>query len=149
MSNIVYAQGQSIPLVPPPFPENSPAEERIVENDRTPPEIEILTEELYAGKNVFRVRISDESSLRTREVKYVHEGQLRIDGLFRDRNDVYKTLIDIQPPSKIVVVTASDANGNIASDFKEYEITKSQNIFIQVRERLSQTFHYFQNLFGR
>ncbi len=142
------ATAQSIPMVPPPFPENSPQEERIVENDRAPPKIEILTTELQEGKNVFKVRITDESSLRTREVKYVHNGQLRIDGLFRDQNNVYKALIDIQSPSRIVMVTAGDANGNIVSDFREYEITESQDIFTQVMSRLSQMLAYFQNLFG-
>src|SRR5215218_1043261 len=92
-----YAVAQPIPLLPPPFPENNPDEERVAENDRTPPHIEILTTELHEGKNVFKVRIADESSLRTREVKYVHNGQLRVDGLFRDQNNVYKALIDIQP----------------------------------------------------
>ena len=139
---------QSIPMLPPPFPENSPQEERIVENDRAPPQIEILTTELHEGKNVFKVRITDESSLRTREVKYVHNGQLRVDGLFRDQNNVYKALIDIQSPSRVVMVTAGDANGNIVSDFREYEITHSQDIFTQVIDRLSQTLNYFQNLFG-
>lgn len=142
------ASAQSFPMLPPPFPENSPQEERIVENDRAPPQIEILTTELHEGKNVFEVRITDESSLRTREVKYVHNGQLRIDGLFRDQNNVYKALIDIQPPSRVVVVTAGDANGNIVSDFREYEITESQDIFTQVMDGMSRLLNYFQNLFG-
>ena len=142
------AIAQSIPMVPPPFPENSPQEERIVENDRAPPQVEILTTELHEGKNVFKVRITDESSLRTREVKYVHNGQLRVDGLFRDQNNVYKALIDIQPPSRVVMVTASDANGNLVADFREYEITETQDIFTQVMDELSQMLNYFQNLFG-
>jgi hypothetical protein len=141
------ALAQSFPMLPPPFPENSPQEERIVENDRAPPQIEILTTELHEGKNVFKVRITDESSLRTREVKYVHDGQLRVDGLFRDQNNVYKALIDIEPPSRIVVVTAGDANGNLVSDFGEYQITESQDILTQVMGRLSQMLDYFQNLF--
>jgi hypothetical protein len=141
------ALAQSFPMLPPPFPENSPQEERIVENDRAPPQVEILTTELHEGKNVFKVRITDESSLRTREVKYVHNGQLRVDGLFRDQNNVYKALIDIEPPSRIVVVTAGDANGNLVSDFREYEITESQDILAQVMGRLSQMLDYFQNLF--
>jgi hypothetical protein len=141
------AIAQSIPMLPPPFPENSPQEERIVENDRAPPRVEILTTELHEGKNVFKVRITDESSLRTREVKYVHDGQLRVDGLFRDQNNVYKALIDIEPPSRIVVVTAGDANGNLVSDFREYQITESQDILTQVMGRLSQMLDYFQNLF--
>lgn len=143
-----WASAQSIPTLPPPFPENSPQEERIVENDREPPQIEILTTELHWGKNVFKVRITDESSLRTREVKYVHDGQLRVDGLFRDQNNVYKALIDVQPPSRIVMVTAADANGNIISEFREYEITESQGLFKQVMDRLSQMLNYFQELFG-
>jgi hypothetical protein len=144
-----YAGAQTIPLLPPPFPENNPDGERLAENDRTPPHIEILTTELYKGKNVFKVRITDESSLQTREVKYVHNGQLRVDGLFRDQNNTYKALIDIQPPSRIVVVTAGDPNGNIATEFSEYEITGSQDIFTEIMDRLSQTLNYFQNLFGR
>ncbi|HEY6757438.1 MAG TPA: hypothetical protein VI037_08660 [Nitrososphaera sp.] len=145
-----YASAQSIPfLPPPPFAENSPDEERVAENDHTPPHIEILTTELHKGKNVFEVRITDESSLWTREVKYVHNGQLRVDGLFRDQNNVYKALIDIQPPSRIVTVTAGDANGNIASDFREYEITGSQDLITEIMDRLSQVLNYFQNLFGR
>src|ERR671914_2401354 len=141
------ALAQSFPMLPPPFPENSPQEERIVENDRAPPQVEILTMELHEGKNVFKVRITDESSLRTREVKYVHDGQLRVDGLFRDQNNVFKALIDIQAPSRVVMVTASDANGNIVSDFREYQITESQDILTQVMGRLSQMLDYFQNLF--
>jgi hypothetical protein len=143
-----YASAQSIPMVPPPFPESSPEQERVAPNDRAPPVIEILTTELHEGKNVFEVRITDDSSLRTREIKYVHDGQLRVDGLFRDQNDVYKALIDIYPPSRIVVVTAGDANGNIVSDYEEYEITKPQDIFSQIMDRLSQTLNFFQNLLG-
>jgi hypothetical protein len=144
-----YAGAQPIPLLPPPLPESNPDEERVAENDRTAPHIEILTTELHEGKNVFKVRIADESSLRTREVKYVHNGQLRVDGLFRDQNNVYKALIDIQPPSRIVTVTAGDTNGNIASEFREYEITGSQDIFSQIMDRISQTVNFFQNLFGQ
>src|SRR5918997_6490276 len=142
------ALAQSFPMLPPPFPENSPQEERIVENDRAPPQVEILTTELHEGKNVFKVRITDESSLRTREVKYVHDGQLRVDGLFRDQNNVYKALIDIYPPSRVVTVTASDANGNIVSDYEEYEITRPRDLISQIMDRLSQTLNYFQNLLG-
>lgn len=139
------ANAQSIPL-PPPFPESSPEETRIAENDRNPPKIEILTTELVQGKNVFRARITDDSSLQIREVKYVRDGQIKVDGLFRDQNDVYKALIDIEPPSRIVVVTAGDANGNQASAFKEYDISRSQDVFTQIMNMLSQIQRYFQNL---
>jgi hypothetical protein len=143
-----YAYAQSIPL-PPPSPESNPGETRIAENDRTPPKIEILTTELVAGKNVFRVRITDDSSLQVREVKYVSNGQLKIDGLFRDQNDIYRALVDLQPPSRIVMVSAGDANGNTASTFKEYEVKKSDDVFTQIMNMLSQIQRYFQNLAGQ
>jgi hypothetical protein len=142
-----YASAQPIP-VPPPFPENNPEEMRIAENDKSPPKIEVLTTELHGGKNVFRVRITDDSSLAVREVKYVQNGQLRTDGLYRDQNDVYRALVDIQPPSRIIVITAGDANGNMASTFREYDIIKSDDIFIQIINMLSRIPDYFQNLFG-
>jgi hypothetical protein len=143
-----YSSAQTIPI-PPPFPENNPEETRIAENDRNPPKIEILTTELHAGKNVFRARITDDSSLAVREVKYVQNGQLRIDGLYRDQNDVYKALVDIQPPSRIVVVTAGDANGNMASTFSEYDVVRAEDMFTQIMNMLAQIPDYFWNLFGR
>jgi hypothetical protein len=142
------ANGQPIPLVPPPSPESTTEQQRVSQNDRVPPKIEILTNELHEGKNVFKVRITDNSSLTTREVEYVHNGQLRADGLFRDQNNVYKALIDIHSPSRIVTVTAADANGNVASDYREYEITRSQNFFTLIIDKLSQTVSYIQKLLG-
>jgi hypothetical protein len=147
MSSASMAGAQSIPL-PPPFPENNPGVTKVAENDKTPPKIEILTTELHAGKNVFQVRITDDSSLLVRQVKYVQNGQLKIDGLFRDQNNVYRALIDIQPPARVVEVTAGDANGNTATTFMEYDIAKSQDVFNQIMNMLSQIPRYFQNLFG-
>jgi hypothetical protein len=142
------ASAQSIPL-PPPFPgSNVGEEERKAPDDRDPPAIEILTTGLREGKNVFEVKITDESSLHIREVKYVYDGQLRTDGLFRDQNNVYKALIDMHPPSRIVVVTAGDANGNIDSVHKEYEVSASQDLFSQIIDVLSQIPRQIQNLFG-
>jgi hypothetical protein len=146
-STASMASAQSIPF-PPPFPENNPEQTKVAENDKSPPKIEILTSELHEGKNVLQVRITDDSSLLVRQVKYVQSGQLKIDGLFRDQNDVYKALIDIQPPSRIVEVTAGDANGNTATTFKEYDIVKSQDTFTQIINMLLQIPRYFQNLFG-
>ena len=129
------AYGQPFPI-PPPFPSVSENAERIAEGDKTPPKIEILTEELNAGKNVLRVRITDDSTLRVRDVRYVQDGQFKSEGLFRDQDDVYKGLIDIQPPSRIVVVTAGDSAGNIASTFREYEVSSQRDIFKDIMDVL-------------
>ena len=142
------ASAQLIPL-PPPFPgSNVGEEERKALDDRDPPAIEILTTGLREGKNVLKVKITDESPLHVREVKYVYDGQLRTDGLFRDQNNVYKALIDMHPPSRIVVVTASDASGNIDSVHKEYEVSASQDLISQIMDVLSQISRYIQNFFG-
>jgi len=148
VSGINYASAQPIPFLPPPSPESGPEQHKVVPNDRSAPKIEILTDELHDGKNVFKVRITDNSSLTTREVTYVHLGQLRTDGLFRDQNNVYKALIDIRSPSNIVTVNAADANGNVATDYKEYKITEPQNIVNQIIDRLSDAISYLQNLLG-
>jgi hypothetical protein len=132
----VSAYAQPFPI-PPPLQSGFEEEEHIAEGDKTPPQIEILTDELTSGKNVFRVKITDESSLRIREVRYIQDGQFRTEGLFRDQNDVYKALIDIQPPSRIVVVTAGDAAGNIATEHGEFEIAGRQDIFMEITNFLS------------
>ncbi len=144
-----HASAQTIPI-PPPSPESndSAGNTRVAKNDRTAPEIEILTTELYEGKNVFRVRITDESSIQAREVKYVENGQLKVTGLFRDRNDVYRALIDIHWPSRIVEVTVTDAAGNMAKTYREYDIQNQPDIFSQIINMLLQIPEFFQNMFG-
>ncbi len=149
LAAISYASAQSIPL-PPPSPSNNPSQEtKVAENDRQPPKIEILTTQLDEGKNVFQVKITDESSIQVRQVKFVQDGQLTTVGLFRDKNDVYKALIDIHSPSRVVEVTAGDANGNLATAYKEYDIKPAPDILTQIANAFSEIPHYIQNLFGR
>jgi hypothetical protein len=142
---VSYASAQLIPL-PPPFPSNSPQEAKSVANDTQPPKIEILTTELHEGKNVFKVSINDSSGLQVREVKYVQNGQLKVEGLFRGQNDVYNALIDIHSPSRIVTVTVGDINGNTATAFGEYDIKPRSDLLVEVINTLSQIMHYLQNL---
>ena len=143
-----YASAQLMPL-PPPFPNNSAEEAiKVAANDKDPPRIAILTKELHEGKNVFKVRISDNSSLQTREVEYVENGQLKIIGLFREHDDVYDALINIHWPSRIVMVTAGDVNGNTSTAFREYEIKPAPDLLIQIVDVISQALGYIQNFLG-
>jgi hypothetical protein len=141
------AYAQSFPI-PPPLPSGMEQQEHIAPGDKKPPKIEILTHSLHAGKNVFEVKITDESTLRVREVRYVQDGQFKTDGLFRDQNDVYKALIDIQPPSRIIVVTAGDAAGNLATSYQEYDIDQSPDLFKEIIGILSSIPDYLQKLLG-
>jgi hypothetical protein len=108
-----------------------------------------MTETLQAGKNVFRVKITDESSLQVREVRHVQGGQFTTEGLFRDQNDIYKALIDIQPPSRIVVVVVGDAAGNIATVHKEYEVTGQPDLFKGIMDVLRDIPEYIQKFLER
>ncbi|MCI0558682.1 MAG: hypothetical protein MN733_09315 [Nitrososphaera sp.] len=143
------AIAQSLPL-PPPFPDDGGSEEiRVAQNDRVPPNIEVITEDLQAGKNVFSVRITDDSSLRVREVRYVQNGEIITQGLVRDQDNVYKALVDIQPPSRIVVVTAGDAAGNVATAYEEYDISSSKDLFGQILDMLREVPVFFQSIVDR
>ena len=98
---------------------------------------------------MFRVKITDDSSLQVRQVKFVQNGQLATAGLFRDQNDVYKALIDIHSPSRVVEVTAGDANGNTDTTFREYDIKPAPDLLSQIMNALAQIPHTIQNMLGR
>jgi hypothetical protein len=57
--------------------------------------------------------------------------------LVKDLNDVYKALIDIQPPSRVVVIEAGDPNGNIATVVKEFNVNPGSNIFQDIQDFFS------------
>jgi hypothetical protein len=113
---------QLIPLPPPSPSSNTIDQTNQAPNDNKAPVIEPLTTEIKAGKSVFKVRISDESGLQLGQIKYVHDGKIVTADLVKEQNDVYKALIDIQPPSRIIVIDAADQNGNVATVIKEYNI---------------------------
>jgi hypothetical protein len=122
------AAAQLIPLPPPSPGSNTIDEPNRAPNDNIAPVIQPLTTEINAGKSVFKVRISDESGLQLGQIKYVHDGRIVTADLVKDQNDVYKALIDVQPPSRIIVIDATDQNGNVATVVKEYSISPGPDI---------------------
>jgi hypothetical protein len=133
---------QFVPLPPPsPGAPASPDQQNRVANDHQAPSIQVLTSALTSGKNVFKVRITDQSGVQVGDIRYVHNGQIKIVDLVKDLNNVYKALIDIQPPSKVIVVEASDPNGNAATAIKEYDVQPSPNIFQEIE-------NFFYGIFG-
>jgi hypothetical protein len=125
---IQSASAQLIPLPPPSPSSNTIDQTNQAPNDNTAPVIEPLTTEIKAGKSVFKVRISDESGLKLGQIKYVHDGKIVTADLVKEQNDIYKALIDIQPPSRIIVIDAADQNGNVATVVKEYNILPGVDI---------------------
>ncbi len=132
----VYAQFPSL-FPPPPNSAVGSAggdDVRVPTNDRTPPEIELITTELREGKNVLVVRVTDESYLKSREVKYVNEGRIKFADLARDHDDVFHALINVEPPSGVIVVDVIDAAGNRATITEELPVTPTNlpNDFLDV-----------------
>ena len=60
----------------------------------------------------------------------------------KEQNDVYKALIDIQPPSRIIVIDAEDQNGNRATVVKEYSILPGADLLKGIE-------NFFSNMIGK
>jgi len=131
LSNVVfvniYAQ---MPPLPPPIPSISDKNDvnnlnlRIAPNDNNPPVIDIVNVNFKQGTNLFVVNITDESDLKIYQVKYVNSGDIIVKDLLKDQNNQYISLINVQPPSSIVVISAVDAAGNKATIVKEIIIVE-------------------------
>lgn len=137
--SIGTASAQFVPL-PPPSPGTAPntAEKTdLPPDDHKAPIVEVITSNLKAGKNVFKVKLTDESGIQLGDIKYVHNGKIRVADLVKDINNVYKALIDIQPPSRVVVIEAGDPNGNIATVVKEFSVSPEANILQVIQDFFS------------
>jgi translation initiation factor 1 (eIF-1/SUI1) len=132
---------QLIPI-PPPSPSIEMTDKNDkTKNDRMPPMIKILTNEIKHGKNVFKVNIVDESHIQLREIRYIYEGNIRTEGLVKDNNDIYKGLIDVKGPSAVIIINAGDEYGNKAKVSKVFEIKQSQDLFSGIAEYFFNIFH--------
>jgi hypothetical protein len=133
------ASAQFVP-VPPPSPSTSPStseRKNLAPDDHKAPIIDVITSSLKAGKNVFKAKLTDESGIQLGDIKYVHNGQIKVVDLVKDINDVYKALVDIQPPSNVVVIEAGDPNGNRATVVKEYSVSPASNIIQDIGDFFS------------
>ena len=139
--HIELAGAQFVPLPPPSPSDNTAQETPQTPNDNKAPIIKILTTTLKPGKNVFWARITDDTGVKIAVIKYVHQGNLRTADFVKDLNDAYKALIDVEPPSKVIVIDAEDPNGNIATAIKEYNIQPASNILQQLED-------FFSGIFG-
>ena len=125
LSMISAANAQMPPLFPPPFPwfNESPSNIDTASNgDRTPPQVEVITTHLKHGKNVLIVKITDESFITSRQVKYVHEGRIAFADLARDHDNVYYALINVEPPTSVVEIDVIDSAKNRAIIVEEIPV---------------------------
>lgn len=95
------------------------------QNDHEPPRIHIITTALREGKSVFKVNIEDQSGIASAFVKYVKGGQLFIEPLVSMGGNLYESLIDIHPPSRIIELQATDMGNNTANAHAQYNVTSN------------------------
>ena len=73
------ASAQFVPLPPPSPSTSSSSTEKndLPPDDHKVPIVEVMTSNLKPGKNVFKVKLTDESGIQLGDIKYVHNGKLR------------------------------------------------------------------------
>jgi len=97
-------------------------------NDTQPPQITILTDTLYEGNNVLKVKILDDSPLNKRGISYSVENNSITTHLAKENSIIYKALIKVQFPFTKVDISAVDAHGNYAKSIKEIKVEKGNVI---------------------
>ena len=125
LSVVPGANAQMPPLFPPPFPwfnESPPNAHPTSSDDRTPPQVEVITTRLHHGKNVLIVKITDDSFITSRQVKYVYDGRIVFADLARDHDNVYYALINVEPPTSVVEIDVIDAAKNRAIIVEEIPV---------------------------
>ena len=136
---VQFSDAQIIPM-PPPLPNTDTKTDGIQNqagtNDNIAPVVQFLTTELTRGKNVFKVNITDDSDIGLREIGYVHGGQITTQTLVYEGNDVYKGLVNVDPPSAVIVVNVDDVYGNKASFAKSLPVKEPSDIFSRLFDML-------------
>jgi hypothetical protein len=98
-------------------------------NDDTRPVIEVLTGNLTEGKNVIFVRITDESRIDHKFVKYVSDGRIVYGDLVKSENSQYKSLVNVKAPNALIIFNAIDEYGNKAVMKKTFVVEPSKGWF--------------------
>ena len=152
ISSITYTKvcAQLFPM-PPLFKDkktdNDNHEGRIIRNDQQPPTIQFLTTNLTQGKNVLRLKITDQSGIMQCEIKYATNaanGKPKTADCVYDHDNIYKSLISSNPPSQVVEVYATDPNGNSATTIKNFVVTKQTTLSSFFSSIFSSLLHSFK-----
>ena len=108
---------------PPPGSDSQPSHPRQVgKYNSIPPDIEFLTTSLRQGKNVIKVKVLDDAPIDFVQIKEAKNGKVIADRMVANPNNVYKSLIDVESSSKVIVVLAFDINGNYSEVAKKFDV---------------------------
>jgi hypothetical protein len=129
------ADAQLLPI-PGPFQGKISEKDKAAANDYQPPKITLVTEKLYAGKNVFKIRIADKSNIDFCTITYVKSGTVKTNDCVYDNADLYKSLIESTSPEQRIEIHAEDGNGNSATRVVKVPVASQPNIFQKIIDRV-------------
>jgi hypothetical protein len=139
--NEQQAKAQLVPI-PPPAQQlkatHLDLESIQLNNSTSSPTVQVLTTLLIEGRNVFKVKITDNSDIMHAEIIYFRDRQLVAQELVREPNNIYNALIDAHLPSTVVVTNVVDVHGKTASVVEILNVTTlPKSIFGQITNFLS------------
>jgi hypothetical protein len=143
-------------MLPPPVP-NLRIQDEELESKETqfqlpkvfePPLVEVITEELRDGKNVFKINITSEAPIEDCKVTFTKDYAERTVDCVRDIGTVFKALIDARQPNQTIYIKATDLYGDSSSTVAEFSVLpeltidkviwNSLNSFIKMTEGMIQ-----------
>jgi hypothetical protein len=122
----------------PPTPQNSDeniekmvqaAENKQFPKEFQPPRIEMLTKELWEGKNVIRIKVISQAPIDDCKINFLKQRNIRTVDCVNEHGNTYKGLVDAEPPTQILDVTARDLYGD--SSAVSFKLDVSAQSFYQ------------------
>jgi hypothetical protein len=129
------ADAQLLPI-PGPFQGKISEKDKAAANDYQPPKITLVTEKLYPGKNVFKIRIADKSKIDFCTITYINRGTVKTNDCVYDQADLYKSLIESTSPEQRIEIHAEDGNGNSAIRVVKVPVESQPNILQKIIDRV-------------
>lgn len=107
-----------------------------------PPTIDFVTQTLKQGKNVFSVKVTGSAPIQLVQIKLATGGKIVAIKMPQEGTDIYKMLVDAEPPSKVIVIRAFDVNGRYAEAVKQFDVQQSSDVIGSIK-------NFFGGLFSR
>jgi hypothetical protein len=87
-----------------------------------PPQVQVITEVLRDGKNVFRMNITSEAPIKDCKITFTSGDAKRTVDCVRDSGTVFKALIDAKQPYQTVYIQARDLYGDRSSTVEKLDV---------------------------
>lgn len=122
-------------------------ENRQFSKEFQPPRLEILTKELWEGKNVIRIKVISQAPIDDCKINFLKQRIMRTVDCVNDHGNVYKALIDADPPYQIVDVTARDIYGDSSATSFRLNVSTQSVYLHQIWNMLSGLFSSMSDTF--